>query len=221
MLNRLAVLATVAAIGSAVPAFAALKITEVMAQVTAGTATTINGDWWELTNTGSSAVDLTGYAWADVEDIDPLVFSPNGFPSMMLAPGESLIVLDEPSANLAAWRTNWSVPSGLVVLAEDNMIDLDGDNDIFSGLGATNDAVYLLAPTTFAVVDQYVYATSTRGVTANIGRNGSLIGVSVVGQLGAYRATNNDIGSPGITVVPEPTAMALLLPGLALLARRR
>ncbi|MBK6657493.1 MAG: hypothetical protein IPG43_04740 [Proteobacteria bacterium] len=52
----------------AVSAHAALIVTEVAQQAAAGTASTINGDWWELTNTGASAVDLSGYKWADTED---------------------------------------------------------------------------------------------------------------------------------------------------------
>ena len=43
-------------------AMADLVITEVMSQTTSGTAGTINGDWWELTNSGAAAIVLGGFS---------------------------------------------------------------------------------------------------------------------------------------------------------------
>ncbi|RYD17327.1 MAG: lamin tail domain-containing protein, partial [Verrucomicrobiaceae bacterium] len=53
-----------ALLSAAATAHGQLVITEVMAASAHG-ATNANGDWWELTNTGSSAVSLNNYKWDD------------------------------------------------------------------------------------------------------------------------------------------------------------
>ena len=46
------------------PAAGQVKITEVMPN-SGHTNTGANGDWFEITNTGASAVNLAGYSWDD------------------------------------------------------------------------------------------------------------------------------------------------------------
>lgn len=199
---------------------AALMVTEVAQQATAGTAAAINGDWWELTNTGSLAIDLSGYKWADTEDaIGGATPSPNLFPSLSIAAGESLIILDEQSSSAAAWRGNWGVHASVVILFEDAIID-DGDGDSFSGLSSNDDAVFFYAPDG-TLLSSYSYGVGTRGVSFEQNGAGVDLGLSVLGQNGALRGANGDIGSPGAAVVPVPAAVWLLAPALALLAGRR
>jgi hypothetical protein len=206
---------------------AALVITEVQPQTTSGTASTINGDWWELTNSGPGSIDLGGYAWADTEDdlfgADP---SPNIFPSFMISAGQSIIILDEPSANEAAWRTNWGLDPSVEILSAGDMLDIPPDGDTFSGLSDSNDAVYLytydpmdLLATT--LVSSYSWVANTRGTTFEASIGGTDLGLSVVDRNGAVLAANGDIGSPG-TAVPEPTTVLMILTGAvaAMFSRR-
>ena len=90
-----------------------LVITEVMASSAHPTNVAptpdANGDWWELTNTGSVAVDLTGYKWDDV----PTPLSPTVSifpPGVTIQPGESIIILEEPSENVALGKQRGDYP---------------------------------------------------------------------------------------------------------------
>lgn len=203
------------------PAGAQLRITEVMAQVSTGTASTLNGDWWELTNFGATPVNLLGYQWADSEDALPSSDS-NFFPSFEINPGQSVVIMDEATVNKAAWRTMWGIASTVAILAEDEMVDdATPDGEKFSGLGSTGDTVNFYSPSG-ALLDTYTYGAITRGVTFEIKGGGTDLGLSAVGEYGAVLASNGDIGSPGIAVVPEPTALALMgLAGGAALLRLR
>jgi hypothetical protein len=203
-------------------ASAQLQITEVMQQTSSGTASTINGDWWELTNFGPTPVNLLGYHWADTEDdLLGATPSPNFFPNFTLNPGQSVVIVDELSANEAAWRANWSLGT-LEILSTDEMIDdADLDGDTFSGLSSSGDAVFFYNPSG-VLLGSYSYTVGTRGVSFEIGSGNVDLGLSVAGENGAFRASNNDIGSPGVAVVPEPTALSLGLVGvLGLICRQR
>lgn len=201
-------------------ASASLVITEVQQQTSSGTASTINGDWWELTNTGSIAVNLDGYQWADTEDqLGGGTPQTNFFPSISIGAGESIIILEEAAANEAAWRANWNASASLAIMGTDEMLPSPGASDTYSGLGSGGDAVYFYSPTG-DLLSSYVYGTGTRGVSFEASTNGTDLGLSVIGENGAYKAANNDIGSPG-TAVPEPATVSLLAIGGLLGLRRR
>jgi hypothetical protein len=206
---------------AASPAAAQLRITEVMGQASAGTASTLNGDWWELTNFGSSPVNLLGYQWADSEDALPSSDS-NFFPDFTLNPGQSVIILEEDSYSKDAWRTMWGISSSAAILTEDDMVDdATPEGDTFSGFSSSGDTVNFYSPAG-TLLDTYTFGAITRGVTFEINGAGANLGLSVVGENSAVLASNGDIGSPGIAVVPEPSSLALaVLAGGALLVSRR
>lgn len=199
---------TLAGLMTATPAGAQLRITEVMGQASAGTASTLNGDWWELTNFGSAPVNLLGYQWADSEDALPGSDS-NFFPNFTLNPGQSLIILEEDSYSKDAWRTMWGISSFVAILTEDEMVDdATPEGDTFSGLSTSGDTVNFYSPAG-TLLDTYTFGAITRGVTFEINSDGADLGLSVVGESGAVLASNGDVGSPGIAVVPEPSVVAL------------
>lgn len=218
---QIRVIAALAAL-AVVPTFASasLIITEVAPQTTAGTASTINGDWWEVTNVGGAPINLSGYKWADTEDqIGGATPQPNLFPSIVINPGQSIIILEEAAANEAAWRTNWGIDGSVVILGTDEMLASPGFTDSFSGLGSTNDGVFLYDPSD-TLLSSYLYAANTRGVSFEIDRAGNDLGLSVVGENGAVRALNGDVGSPGVSV-PAPGAVAVIAAAMVGATRRR
>lgn len=218
-MNRLTAVSAIVACGSfASIASADLVVTEVMAQTTAGTASAINGDWWELTNSGPSAVTLGGYQWTDSEDaLGGATPQPNLFPAITIAPGESIIITEEVAASEDAWRTNWGAPSTLVILSSDEMIPAPGSTDTFSGLGSGADAVNFYDPSGL-LISSFSYTAVTRGVSFEISLTGADLGLSVAGENGAVTAANGDVGSPG-AAVPTPGTLALI--GVAAIAARR
>ncbi|MFM9957184.1 MAG: lamin tail domain-containing protein [Phycisphaerales bacterium] len=197
----------------------ALVVTEVMAQTTSGTSSTINGDWWELTNTGGSSINLAGYQWADTEDqLGGPTPQPNFFPAITINAGESIIILEEAAANEAAWRTNWSVSAALQILGTDEMLPSPGVTDTFSGLSSSGDGVFFYSPAG-ALLSSYTYGVNVRGTSWEASRSGADLGLSVVGENGAIRAANNDIGSPG-TSVPAPAMLPVVALGAFAMRRR-
>ena len=188
---------------------AALVVTEVAPQTVAGTSSAINGDWWELTNFGAVGVNLLGYQWADTEDALPGTDS-NLFPSFVINPGESIIILEEAASSKDAWRTNWGIAPSVRILALDEMVDdstLEGDT--FSGLGSADDGVFFYGPNG-DLLSSYTYASTVRGTSFEQSGAGVNLGLSLVGENGALLAANNNIGSPGVAVAPVP------VPGLGI-----
>ncbi|EIP96925.1 PEP-CTERM putative exosortase interaction domain-containing protein [Opitutaceae bacterium TAV1] len=202
----------------AVAVHAQVYITEFFYQGFGGT-TGNEHEFVELTNVGTTAVDVTGWYYRDSTNSPATPFSLSGFGS--IAPGESVIITDISEAD---FRTVW--PD----LAPDVRI-LGGSNP---GLGR-DDAIRIF-DSNDVIVDQLSYGDQDypgterfRQITAittrdNLGQN------SIVGwyfsntQEGLTNITsiNGDIGNPGyvnfeLAAVPEPATYAALL-ALAVLA---
>jgi len=221
MINKplFCVVAALLAVG-VVPAQAAIRITEV-APWASGNAP-YSTDWFELTNTGASAVSIAGWKMDD---------SSNGTAKVALTgitsigSGESVIFLESASGN-ASFLSTWfggAAPVGL---------QIGNYTGAGVGLSTSGDAVNIYnntngleANVTFSASDSVSpYQTFDNAA----GLNGTAISLfSVAGINGAFVAANDlsEIGSPGsIAAVPEPETYALLLAGLGLIglvARKR
>lgn len=205
-------------------AFAQIFITEV-APWGSGNSTYLV-DWFELTNTGASAVDITGWK---VDDDTNLFTSAGALRNVTsVAPGQSVVFLDVPigseAAKQAAFTSAWfggSVPSNFAF----------GFYNGAGGLSTGGDAVNIFnstgtpqASVTFGTSDA---AAPFQSFDNFAGLNNTAISLfSVAGVNGAITAFDTTaVGSPGLTAVPEPSeyaaAFGLLSIGLAGWFRRR
>ncbi len=226
---RIALGATMAAAAFATPAHAQVRITEVAAW-SSGTSP-IGADWFELTNTGSSALAITGWTMDDDSA------NPNSAPLVgitSIAAGESAIFVELASGGNAAalvnlFKSTWfgaSVPAGLKVgtytqgVAGGVGLSTGGDQvNIFNGTAGTLQA--MVAFGTSDSVSPYRSFNNAAGLN-----NATISTLSVVNTNGAFVAVNDAaaIGSPGTVTafaaaVPEPQTYALMVAGLLVIGR--
>lgn len=197
-------------------------------------------EFFEFTNLGSAAVDLTGWGYNDDNVNDPVAF---GSAFGTLAAGESA-VLTEMAAD--DFRTLWGLSASVKVFSIGGSSNL-GKNDtinLYDAAGALVDSVTFpkgldasggsynrphgdtgnSTDTWVRSVVGDVYGSALSGdvplVAYNIVGNDGVTLVSVM-----ETAARHDLANPGIHApVPEPSALALMLAGLggiALAVRRR
>jgi hypothetical protein len=164
-----------------------LAITEIMASSN-DPNTTISDDWFEITNYGSSAVDLGGFSWDDNSWLPGTVV----FPSMVIAPGEAIVVAQIDAANEPAFRTAWNLgPWVQVLVNEDFTIGQPG----FSSSG---DGVALFDTSSTPIeICRAEFTLALAGFSVEFDTACTYLGNSTVGVRGAYASTGSDVGSPG------------------------
>lgn len=223
----LALTLSVAGCLSANVAAAAMIITEVDP---AGSASASGyggsgGDWFELTNTGSSAVDITGWKMDDNSNSFASAVALTGITN--IGAGQSAIFLQSngdgsnAATVVANFKSIWFGSNVPVGLSFGTYIDSG------TGLSQTADAVNVYNSAGVLQANVSFGASSlTSGTFDNTAglNNVTLTQLSVVGVNGAFTSANGEIGSPGVTPVPVPAALPLLLSalgGLAAFRRRR
>ncbi len=183
------------------PAPPVLIVTEV-APWSSGNSPVILADWFEVTNVGSAAVNVTGWKVDDSSNAFSTALTLNGITS--IAPGESVIFLESSATNLPAtvianFKSVWFGASPPVEL----QVGTYQGSGI--GLGTGGDAVNLFnaagvrhSGVSFGAAD----ATSPYQTFDNTAAvNGAVITLlSATGVNGAFTATNTtEIGSPGFS----------------------
>ena len=180
-----------------------LVITEVMPDSQHPTLVSPNpdadGDWWELTNTGTAEVDLTNYKWDDIPTpATPTVsFFPSGF---KIQPGESVIILEEPTTNVDTWKAAWGLDANTRVIDRTQFSNMGGEG--FSGLSLNGDEVNLYDGSG-SVVARAVFGVSIPGKSQAFLRDGTPV-QGIYSEVGKNGARNSllapaDVGSPGDT----------------------
>lgn len=177
-----------------------LVITEVMAD-SRHLDTSINGDWWEITNNGNSAVNLAGYSWDDESNTSGL----QSFPAHIIQPTHSVILLKEGTDTaIAPFRNAWGIDGSVKIFVE-------SDFETFPGFsGGAGDTIYLYQPNG-TLEDSFDFGPSTAGSSFSNFDNGNPIpgGISIFGEFNASSSSESpgDIGSPGIApAVPPPVS---------------
>ncbi|MBY0399060.1 lamin tail domain-containing protein [Myxococcota bacterium] len=211
------------ALGSLVAqsALAALIVSEVHPS---GSGNGLYGaDFFELTNTGSSSIDITGWRIDDNSNSFGSAVALRGVTS--IGAGQSVIFIegDATGSNDAALRTSFlsswfgsNPPVGIVV---------GGYGGSGVGLSTAGDAVNVF-DASGARITGIAFGTATAGRTfdnaAGLGSTTLPLPVvstlSVSGVNGAFVSPAGETGSPGI--VPEPGTATLMGLGMGLLAAR-
>jgi uncharacterized protein YjiK len=161
----------------------------------------VAADWFEVTNTGSTAVNITGWKMDDNSNSAAVSVALNGITN--IAPGESVIFLESTAANppatiIASFRSVWfgvNVPPNLQIgTYQGGGVGLSTGGDavnLYNGSGALQaNVVFGASPAgpSFPTFDNWA------GVN-----NGTISLLSVVGVHDAFAALGdiNEIGSPG------------------------
>jgi uncharacterized protein YjiK len=144
-------------------------------------------DWFEVTNTGATPVDLTDWKIDDSSNQLSSAVRMTGVPS--IAPGESAIFTEGDHA--AAFKTAWfgaSVPAGFQI-----------GNYSGSGVGLSTDGDAVNLFDSFGRrVTGVTFGASTSGFTFdNAAGAGTVAQLSAICVNGAFKSAANEVGSPG------------------------
>lgn len=182
------------------------------------------GDWFELTNTGASAISIAGWKVDDSSNSFGAAIALSGISTIKA--GESVIFIEGNATKAASFLSTWfggSTPAGFQIgTYSGSGIGLSTDGDavnIYNASGVKQ------ANVSFGVSDGNApYQSFDNAAGLN---NVQISQFSAVGTNGAHIALGNpgEIGSPGmIAAVPEPEQYAMLLAGLGMIgavARRK
>lgn len=157
----------------------------------------VGADWFEVSNTGTSAVNITGWKMDDNSNSFASSVALNGITS--IAPGESVIFLETatPSTTIPLFISTWfgaNPPAGLQVGSYTGSgvgLSTSGDAvNLFNGSGV------LQAKVSFGTSPAGPFPTFNNAAGLN---NTTITQLSVKGVNGAFAAVNDttEIGSPG------------------------
>lgn len=180
-----------------------LAITEVMssASTNLGPSEVVqNSDFWELTNFGTNAINLTGYKFDDADN-NLAAADSAPFDGLSVGPGESVVfVQNSVNTNDVSFRAWWGTNLAQkvkVVFYNGNGFSSGGDGIRLWGPGAQNAA---------DVIDSVDFGEAKRGASFTYDPVTGGFGVaSTNGVDGAFKAeAADDVGSPGKSTGPTP-----------------
>ena len=184
------------------PALAQLAITEVHSAQSTNGVPSVHADWWELSNLGTSPIDLTGYRFND--DTGGLAAGVITLPSVILSPNESAIFVETLSeSDFRKWWGEQLKPDLRVFTYSTNSI----------GLSSSGDALWLWNASATNTLD---IVTSAEFSAASLGASwipnpttGLMTDLSSITNPGTFPAADNaDLASPGTHPGPVPLRFA-------------
>lgn len=150
----------------------------------------VNLDWFEITNYGTSVVDLDGFSWDDDSEVPGTVV----LPSVTINPGQTIVVWMGSSANATAFAANWGINGSSTV----TIISADDMTGTTPSLGQGGDAVVLYDTSATPIeICKATYQSAAAGISIEFDTTCTFLGNSTIGVRGAYASVGNDIGSPG------------------------
>lgn len=164
------------------PARADLVITEVMSS----SASTATADWFELTNTGSSTVSLSGLKMDDSSFSFGVAVAMAGLDA--IGPGESVIFIEGSASAVSAFRTKWGSAFARV------RVGTYSGNGV--GLAGSGDGVVVYDASGNELTRQS-FGSATAGVSFEWASNNSTSTLSAASDNFGSVASNGDVGSPG------------------------
>jgi predicted extracellular nuclease len=205
--------AALGAIAIVASASASIRITEVMSSSGTGGTT----DWFEVTNYGSSAVDITGWRMDDNSFSFANSVLLSGITS--IAAGQSVIFVEGTSADVAGFASFWGGLSGVSVgYYNGSGISFSSSGDgavLFNATGTETTARATFGAATGGSSFYFDLAPNNVGIVSTVGTIGTQLTFATTG------ATVN-IGSLGTAIaVPAPGAVALLAAAGVISRRRR
>ncbi|HZP28042.1 MAG TPA: lamin tail domain-containing protein, partial [Acidimicrobiia bacterium] len=160
-------------------------------------------DWFELTNTGASAVDITGWRMDDNSSSFAASVPLTGVTT--IAAGQSVVFIEGSAATATSFANTWfggSVPSGFAIgTYSGSGVGLSTGGDAVNVYDSTGT---LVTNVTFGASDSTPPLQSFDNAA---GASGTISTLSTAGVNGAFVAANdaNEIGSPG-TITTDPDA---------------
>lgn len=215
MVRLLSAVAALLMIAAAADAAIVVQITEVHSMGSSNS--TYKQDWFELTNPGPVAVDITGWKMDDSSASFSSAVTLNGVSTIL--PGQSVVFVetDTPGTTLQAFKDAWfgvNVPGGFTIgsyASSGKGVGLSSGGDGVNIFDSFGNLVFGVS-----------FGAGTTGVTFDNadGNEGSISQLSVVGVNGAFMSlTGSEIGSPGLiaaAAIPEPSSIVTV--GLIALA---
>ena len=199
---------------SSVQAAGTIRITEVMSN-----ALTLGGmDWWEITNYGDTAVDLTGWKMDDnsyslAAAVSLVPYASGTTPAWSLInPGESVVFMETaaPSTAVPNFQSFWNLGSGTGAIRNPKLGSYTGAG---IGLSSAGDGVCLF-DSTGAEVTRVAFGAATSGVSFFWSYDSAgVLGSAPAGSLSTTPLNNaytvspsgtSNTGSPGIAVTLAP-----------------
>jgi hypothetical protein len=181
------------------------------------------GEFVELTNMGTTAVNMTGWSFDDNTRM-PGSQSLSAFG--IVNPGQSVILTDDTAAD---FRTNWGLAATVEVIGGNtNNLGRSDEINIYNASGTLEDRLTYNDQGSGTVAGPRTNGTSAWVPLADIGTNDAQDWVlsSTTDDSGAHVSLAGEIGSPGyyeFAPAPEPSTYVLFSVGLAvaIFLRRR
>lgn len=171
-------------------------------------------EYVEFTNLSSSTVDFTGWSYDDDSRLTG-VFDLSGFG--LVAPGESVVITE---LDAAQFRMDWNLTGDVKVLGEyTNNLGRNDEINLYDALGNLIDRL-TYGDQTFPGTIRTASISGRPGSGTALGANDPYLWVFAVENDAdsSFYSLNGELGSPGITTVPVPAALWLMLSGLLGLA---
>jgi uncharacterized protein YjiK len=172
-------------------------------------------DWWEVTNTGTQAVDLTGYKMDDNSNAFANAVALTGVST--IAPGQSAIFVEGSATTANAFKASWfpdGAPAGFAIGSYSGSgvgLSTDGDAvNLFDAAGKRIAGVSFGASTSGFTFDNPTGLATVTALSV-AGRNGAVKVGAETGSPGRIATPHVEVTAPGTLDGSVLTQLSLVL----------